>query len=67
LAKWGRPCTDVHDRQQRGRDAPIGGRCVGDGGYTNASYWRFPIIEAGKEISLAAARARFTDSTLIIR
>jgi hypothetical protein len=33
------------------------------GGYSNASYWRFPIIEAGKEIPFAAARARFTDRT----
>lgn len=33
------------------------------GGYSNASYWRFPIIEAGKEIPLGAARARFTDRT----
>src|SRR5215472_15968751 len=36
---------------------------VDAGGYTNAFYWRFPITEAGKEISLAAARARFTDRT----
>ena len=36
---------------------------VDAGGYTNASYWRFPITDAGKEISLAAARARFTDRT----
>jgi hypothetical protein len=33
------------------------------GGYTNSSYWRFPIIEAGKEIPLTVARARFTDRT----
>ena len=33
------------------------------GGYTNSSYWRFPIIEAGKEIPLAVARARFIDRT----
>jgi DNA-binding winged helix-turn-helix (wHTH) protein/pimeloyl-ACP methyl ester carboxylesterase len=36
---------------------------VDAGGYTNASYWRFPMIQAGKEIPLAAARARFTDRT----
>jgi DNA-binding winged helix-turn-helix (wHTH) protein len=36
---------------------------VDAGGYTNASYWRFPITEAGRELSLAAARARFTDRT----
>jgi DNA-binding winged helix-turn-helix (wHTH) protein/dienelactone hydrolase len=36
---------------------------VDAGGYTNASYWRFPIIAAGKETPLAAARARFTDRT----
>jgi DNA-binding winged helix-turn-helix (wHTH) protein/dienelactone hydrolase len=36
---------------------------VDAGGYTNASFWRFPIIEAGKEIQLAAARARFIDRT----
>ena len=36
---------------------------VDAGGYTNASYWRFPIVEAGKVISLNAARARFTDRT----
>jgi DNA-binding winged helix-turn-helix (wHTH) protein/pimeloyl-ACP methyl ester carboxylesterase len=36
---------------------------VDAGGYTNASYWRFQIIEAGKEVPLAAARARFTDRT----
>jgi pimeloyl-ACP methyl ester carboxylesterase len=33
------------------------------GGYTNAAYWRLPIIEAGREIPLDAARARFTDRT----
>ena len=33
------------------------------GGYTNASYWRLPIIEGAKEIPLSAARARFTDRT----
>jgi formylglycine-generating enzyme required for sulfatase activity/dienelactone hydrolase len=33
------------------------------GGYTNKSYWTFPIVEAGKTIPLAAALAKFTDRT----
>jgi DNA-binding winged helix-turn-helix (wHTH) protein/pimeloyl-ACP methyl ester carboxylesterase len=36
---------------------------VDAGGYTNLSYWRFPMIEAGREISLAVALGRFTDRT----
>jgi len=36
---------------------------VDAGGYANASYWRFPIIDGDKEIPLGAALARFTDST----
>jgi eukaryotic-like serine/threonine-protein kinase len=36
---------------------------VDAGGYGNASYWRFPIIDGDKEIPLAAALARFTDRT----
>jgi formylglycine-generating enzyme required for sulfatase activity/pimeloyl-ACP methyl ester carboxylesterase len=33
------------------------------GGYTNAAYWTFPIVEAGKVVPLKAALARFTDRT----
>jgi len=36
---------------------------VDAGGYTNASYWRFPFVDGDKEIPLAAALARFTDRT----
>jgi dienelactone hydrolase len=36
---------------------------VDAGGYTNASYWRFPVLDGGKEIPLAVALARFTDRT----
>jgi hypothetical protein len=33
------------------------------GGYANPAYWRFPVIDAGQEIPLATALARFTDRT----
>jgi eukaryotic-like serine/threonine-protein kinase len=33
------------------------------GGYANRAYWRFPVIDAGKEIPLSAALARFIDRT----
>jgi dienelactone hydrolase len=33
------------------------------GGYTNKAYWAFPIVEAGKMISLDAALGKFTDRT----
>jgi dienelactone hydrolase len=36
---------------------------VDAGGYTNASYWGFPVLDGGKEIPLAVALARFTDRT----
>lgn len=36
---------------------------VDAGGYANPAYWRFPVMEAGKQIPLAAALARFTDRT----
>jgi eukaryotic-like serine/threonine-protein kinase len=36
---------------------------VDAGGYSNASYWRFPILDGGKEIPLRAALARFIDRT----
>jgi formylglycine-generating enzyme required for sulfatase activity len=34
---------------------------VDAGGYANPAYWRFPVIDGGREIPLAAALARFTD------
>ena len=33
------------------------------GGYTNKTYWTFPIVEAGKTIPLNVALAKFTDRT----
>jgi eukaryotic-like serine/threonine-protein kinase len=33
------------------------------GGYTNATYWTFPILEAGKVVPLKAALTKFTDRT----
>jgi eukaryotic-like serine/threonine-protein kinase len=36
---------------------------VDAGGYANPVYWRFPVMEAGKQVSLAAVLARFTDRT----
>jgi len=33
------------------------------GGYTNAAYWTFPIVEARKVIALKTALAKFTDRT----
>ncbi|MGH8133011.1 MAG: SUMF1/EgtB/PvdO family nonheme iron enzyme, partial [Steroidobacteraceae bacterium] len=36
---------------------------VDAGGYANPAYWRFRVIDGGKEIPLAAALARFTDRT----
>ncbi len=33
------------------------------GGYAKPAYWRYPLLEGGKEIPLAAALARFTDRT----
>jgi hypothetical protein len=36
---------------------------VDAGGYGNAAYWRFPIVEAGKVIPLAVALAIFKDRT----
>ncbi len=33
------------------------------GGYANPTYWRFPVIDGGREIPLTAALARFTDRT----
>jgi len=36
---------------------------VDAGGYTNAAYWRVPVIEGGREIPLADALARFIDRT----
>lgn len=33
------------------------------GGYANAAYWRFPVLDDGGEIPLTAALARFTDQT----
>lgn len=33
------------------------------GGYANPAYWRFPVLDGGREIPLAAALARFTDQT----
>jgi len=36
---------------------------VDAGGYTRAAYWRFPVVDGGKQIPLAAALARFTDRT----
>ena len=46
---------EVTNRQYKG--------FIDAGGYTNPSYWRFPIIEAGNEIPLATALGRFTDRT----
>jgi formylglycine-generating enzyme required for sulfatase activity/pimeloyl-ACP methyl ester carboxylesterase len=36
---------------------------VDAGGYANAKYWRFPVIDGGKQIPLSAALARFIDRT----
>jgi hypothetical protein len=36
---------------------------VDAGGYTNGAYWKVPIVEAGKEIPLKEALARFMDRT----
>jgi pimeloyl-ACP methyl ester carboxylesterase len=36
---------------------------VDAGGYTDASYWRFPVLDGAKEVPLAVALARFTDRT----
>jgi eukaryotic-like serine/threonine-protein kinase len=33
------------------------------GGYANRAYWRFPVIDGGKEIPLAVALTRFIDRT----
>ncbi len=36
---------------------------VDAGGYTNGAYWKVPVLEAGKEIPLKEALARFQDRT----
>ena len=36
---------------------------VDAGGYANPAYWRFRIFDGGREMTLAAALARFTDQT----
>ena len=36
---------------------------VDAGGYANEAYWSFPILDAGKEIPLKTAWAKFTDRT----
>lgn len=36
---------------------------VDAGGYTNRTYWVFPILDAGKAIALKDALAKFTDRT----
>jgi eukaryotic-like serine/threonine-protein kinase len=36
---------------------------VDAGGYANPAYWRYPVMEAGKQVPLAAVLARFTDRT----